>query len=103
MNMNLDHLEFQISELHDHVGTLLNEIREGKMKEDCEGGLEVDLGHLLDHICWAWNLKECSIEQSSSLSDEEFLRASNSIPNFGLERTLLKGTHYETKLPNKSQ
>ena len=100
--MNLDHLEFQISELHEHVGSLLKEIREGKMKEGCDGGLEVDLGHFLDHICLAWNLRENTIEQTGNLDQAEFERASNSIPNFGLVRTLLQGTHYETETPNKS-
>lgn len=92
--MNIPHLEFQIAELHEHVGDLLLAIRNGELSEYGEISLSVHLGHLLDHINLAWNLKDLEEEEIASMYQEEFERAMNTVPNFGFSRHLSANLEY---------
>jgi hypothetical protein len=92
--MNIQNLQFQIGELRGHVDTLLRSIEDGAMDEDSEGGLAVDLGHLLDHINLAWNLRDLTPEELGSVSQSTFDTAMNTVPNFGLNRVLAPNEYY---------
>ncbi len=90
--MNSENLHFQISELHGHVGDLLQEIEAGEYSDEhSDIALAVSLGHLLDHINLAWNTRNLPGEQMSALSQEEFEQAMNLVPNFGFQRKLSAG------------
>ena len=92
--MNIPNLEFQIAELHEHVSDLLLNIRSGALSDHGDVSLSVHLGHLLDHINLAWNLRDLEGEQFASISQEEFERAMNTIPNFGFNRLLSTSLEY---------
>jgi len=93
--MNISHLEFEIAELHEHVGDLLLAIRNGELSDYGEVSLSVHLGHLLDHIDLAWNLKDREGEKIANMSQEEFERAMNTVPNFGFNRQLSATLEYK--------
>ncbi len=92
--MNLENLHFQLSELRVHVDDLLESISNGSIGEGDEASLAVELGHLLDHVNLAWNLRGLKPEDFASVNDEVFQRASNTVPNFGLNRTLARNEYY---------
>ena len=86
--MNVATIEFELGEALVHLESLVAEIRNGKVGSDDAPGLAVDLGHILDHISRAWNCKDMSPDEKSKLSQEEFERLSNTVPNFSGGRVL---------------
>lgn len=86
--MQTQSVEFQLGEALSHLQNLVAELRSGEIKEDDEPAVAVQLGHVLDHICRAWNCKDMTIEQAGQLSQSEFERLSNTVPNFLGERIL---------------
>jgi hypothetical protein len=80
--MHIETVAFDLGEALIHLESLVAEVRIGKIKSDDEPALAVQLGHVLDHISRAWNCKDMSPEQKSKLSQEEFGRLSNTVPNF---------------------
>lgn len=58
------------------------------MQPDDAPELAVELGHVLDHICKAWNARELSPEQIALISQEQHDNMCNTIPNFQGERVL---------------
>ena len=81
-------VEFELGEALIHLQDLVGEFRAGKLQPDDEPALAVQLGHILDHISIAWNCKDMTPEQRSGLSQADFERLSNSVPNFLGERVL---------------
>ncbi|MGI6415581.1 MAG: hypothetical protein ACOX1P_07925 [Thermoguttaceae bacterium] len=86
--MNVTTVEFDLGEALIHMESLVAELRSGKVGSDDEPALAVQLGHILDHISRGWNCKDMSPEQKSQLSQEEFERLSNTVPNFTGGRVL---------------
>ncbi len=58
------------------------------MQADDTPELAVELGHILDHICEAWNARDLSLEQMAAVSQAEHSRMCNTVPNFHAERVL---------------
>jgi hypothetical protein len=79
---------FDLGEALVHLQELVAEFDAGKLQADDEPTLAVQLGHILDHICRAWNCKDMSPEQKVQLSQEEFERLSSIVPNFSGRRFL---------------
>jgi hypothetical protein len=67
---------------------LLADLRWGEIDHRGEPALAVVLAHILDHICRAWNCKDRTPEELAALSQEEFERLSNTVPNFLGQRVL---------------
>src|SRR5690242_15601013 len=86
--MNVATVEFELAEASHHLQRLVAELRDGKIGDRGEPAVAVQLGHVLDHLCRAWNCKDMTPEQSSSLSQAEFDRLSNTVPNFMGERVI---------------
>ena len=86
--MNTDHVSFQLGEALLHLQLLVSELREGRVQEDDTPALAVDLGHILDHICIAWNARNMSPEAVAALSQDEFERLTDTVPNFMCSRVL---------------
>ena len=86
--MNTETVNVDLEEALVHLESLVAEIRSGQIKNDDEPALAVQLGHVLDHISRAWNCKSMSAEEKSNLSQEEFERLSNTVPNFLGQRVL---------------
>ena len=80
--MDIAAVEFELEEALIHLQDLVDEFRAGKIKADDEPALAVDLGHILDHISLAWNCKDMTPDQRAVLSQEDFERLCNTVPNF---------------------
>ena len=76
-----------------HLNELVAEIREGKTKEDDDPCLEVMLGHVLDHICYAWNARDLSAEEKYQMSQDAYQELTNLVPNFQCSRKLKDGSY----------
>ena len=90
-----------LSEAALHLQELVAEIRSGKIQDRDDPAVEVVLGHVLDHICYAWNARELSGDEKFKLSQEEYEDMASAVPNFQLNRRLMEGTWIEKNQPNK--
>jgi hypothetical protein len=86
--MHVTTVQFELAEASEHLQSLVAELREGKIDDRGEPAVSVQLAHVLDHLCRAWNCKDMTPEQHLSLSQAEFERLSNTVPNFLGERVL---------------
>ena len=86
--MNRDFVEFQLTEASLHLQDLVLKFRNGTIGEADEPCLAVSLGHVLGHLCMTWNAKHQSIEDVASVSQNEFGRLCNTVPNFLGEKIL---------------
>jgi hypothetical protein len=86
--MNTDTVHFQLNEALEHLRAVVAELDDGRMQSDDAPGLAVDLSHILHHVCSAWNSKDMSLLQRAALSQEEFERLGNTVPNFNGEKVL---------------
>jgi hypothetical protein len=86
--MNIAIVEDEIDEALIHLKTLIAELRSGEIQKDDEPALAIQLGHTLDHISRAWNCKDMTQDQKTVLSQGDFERLSNTVPNFLGERVL---------------
>ena len=86
--MQTDTVKFDLGEALIHLQDLVSEFRAGRMQTRDEPALAVQLGHILDHISIAWNCKDMTPEQRASLSQEDFKRLSNTVPNFLGQRVI---------------
>jgi hypothetical protein len=75
-------VDFQLSEALEDLQALVTKLRTGEIHADDDPELAVRLGHILDHISRAWNCKDMPPEEKSKLTQEEFERLSNTVPNF---------------------
>jgi hypothetical protein len=57
--------------------------------------IAVDFHQVLTHLCLAWHFKEMTHEQIRTLTQEEFDRLANTIPNFGFRLKLMSGIDSE--------
>jgi hypothetical protein len=80
--MNTETVARDIGEALIHLQDLVADFRSGKIQTRDEPTVAVQLGHVLDHICLAWNCKDMAPEQRAKVSQEEHERLSNTVPNF---------------------
>lgn len=86
--MDVQAILFELREMSEHFDDLIREIDNGEVGENDFSALQVQLQHILDHLCFAWNARGLSSEQRYKLSQEEFECLTHAVPNpFGL-RTL---------------
>ena len=86
--MHTETVERELGEALVHLQDLVGEFRAGNIQERDEPALAVQLGHVLDHISVAWNCKDMTPDQRALLSQTEFERLSNTVPNFTGGRVL---------------
>jgi len=86
--MNVTTVQFELAEASEHLQSLVAELREGKIDGQSEPVIAVQVAHVLEHLCRAWNCKDMTPEEYSALSQDEFERLSNTVPNFLGERVL---------------
>lgn len=86
--MNVQTILFEFSEMREHLDALIREIESGEVGGDDFGALQIQIEHLLDHLCFAWNARELSGQQRAKLSQEEFERLIHAVPNPFGKRTL---------------
>lgn len=86
--MDTSTVHFQLNEALAHLQEIVSELDDGRMHSDDTLELAVALGHILDHICKAWNARELSLEQMAAVSQEEHDRMCSTVPNFHGQRVL---------------
>lgn len=86
--MNITSLQFQLREMQGHLQSCLADLESGKIGSDDDAALAVELGHLLDHLCLAWNTRNVAPNDVGKISDADFFRHANDVPNFGFSRRL---------------
>ena len=86
--MKIDGTLLQLTEAREHLDNLIEQLRNGELTADDDASLEVEIDHLLDHICFAWNGRDISIAEYVDLSDEDFGHLWNTVPNSRGSRTL---------------
>lgn len=79
---------FELSAMREHLDALIRGIESGDVGEDDFGAFQIQIEHLLDHLCFAWNARELSGKQRAKLSQEEFERLIRVVPNPFGNRTL---------------
>lgn len=79
---------FELEEASEHLQQIVADLRDGTIDGRGEPELSISLAHVLDHLCRAWNCKDQTLEQHAALSQEEFDRLSNTVPNFMGTRAL---------------
>jgi hypothetical protein len=86
--MRIDGILFQLTEAREHLNNLIAELQTGQLGECDDAALQVDLEHILDHLCFAWNGRDLSVTDYSNLSHEGFERCWHTVPNLYGPRTL---------------
>ena len=86
--MHTEHITFALGGALVHLESLVSDLRENRLGSDDAPELAVELGHILDHICDAWNTREMTAEQIAARSHEDFLRHTDTVPNFQGSRIL---------------
>ena len=87
--MNKPLIVFELREMREHLSELIEEMESGKIDEDNWAALAVNLGRVMDHLCYAWNARDHSFEELAEEPQEESERKMNGVPNFGIKRYLV--------------
>lgn len=80
--MHTETVERELGEALVHLQDLVGEFKARKIQENDEPALAVQLGHILGHISRAWNCKDMTLDQKVALSQTEFERLTDTVPNF---------------------
>lgn len=86
--MNPVTVEFELKEALDHLQDLVRDFAEGKIGERDEPVISLEIAHVLDHLCRAWNCKDMTLDEWSGGSQEEYERLAHTVPNFMGQRIL---------------
>ncbi len=86
--MNTVLVKFELSEALEHLQKFVADLQQGRIKEEDDAKLLVALDHLFDHLNRAWNCRNMSWEQKDGLEHREFMRLSNTVPNFLGEKVI---------------
>ena len=86
--MHTSTVHFELNEALIHLRDVVAELHDGRMQAGDTPELAVQLGHILDHICMAWNARDLSPEQMAAVSQVEHDRMCNTVPNFHAERVM---------------
>lgn len=76
------HVHFELAEAAEHLQKLVDDLRSEKIGPDNTVALGHELQHVMHHMFRVWHARSMTIEQYSELSQGEFERLSNLVPNF---------------------
>jgi hypothetical protein len=86
--MNIHHLLFELSEASEHLNEVVAQLQDSRIGPYGSPELAVELGHILDHICFAWHTRDISWDELSNLSQGRFEELTNTVPNFHGDRVI---------------
>jgi hypothetical protein len=92
---NREAVERQLSGAKVALDECIQKVKAGDYDDEAPLVMAVDFEQVLYHLCLAWHFKHMTDEQRESLSQEEFKRLSNTVPNFGFELKLMPGIDTE--------
>lgn len=87
--MNTNHILSQLQEMHMHLGDLIKDLETGEIGDEDWPSLAVDMGHILDHFCYAWNGRNLRTEDLPPKDQAIFEKMSDGVPNFGFNQFLV--------------
>lgn len=90
--LNTAHIHYELNEAAEALQNLLNEIKSGQLGHKDSPELAVHLDHITGHIHRAWNCRMLTEEELFILTQEDFSRHTNTIPNFFGNRLLGEDT-----------
>ncbi len=91
--MNPEGVKHELNEVVRHAQETIEAIEQGRRIATDESGLTTDLGHILDHLCRAWNCRDLDPETIERLPEDRFDECSDNVPNFQHRRKLMDFTH----------
>ena len=91
--MNPEGVKHELTEVVRHAQETIDAINERHRAATDDAGLTIDLGHILDHLCRAWNCRHLDPETIDRLPEDRFDECSDNVPNFQHRRKLLNFTH----------
>jgi hypothetical protein len=69
----------------------IRKVNAGDFDDEAPLVMAVDFEQVLYHLCLAWHFKSMTAEERAALSQEDYKRLSNTVPNFGFELKLMSG------------
>lgn len=81
----------QLSEAKLALDAALEKVKAGAYDDESPVVIAIDFEHVLYKLCLAWHFKSMTDEELNKLSQDEFTRLSNTVPNFGFELKLMSG------------
>jgi hypothetical protein len=88
--MNRNRATWELTELADHLKTVVDEIESGRYDENGDLSYQVGLEHLMDHLARAWHFAQMTDEQIDALTQEQFEEVTRAIPKLGIEQRLVE-------------
>ena len=94
--MNRNNILYELEEAQCHLEELLNKIKYRKLEDNDGHSLAIMIAHIIGHFAFAWNTRNMSSEEVDNLSQDEFEKLSNTIPDPNVEFILENGEASET-------
>lgn len=91
MTFNRAAVERQLSGAKVALDECIEKLTCGDYDDEVPLVIAIDFEQILYHLCLAWHFKGMTDEQRERLSEEDFKRLSNTVPNFGFELKLMSG------------
>jgi hypothetical protein len=98
---NRSAVERQLSGASVALDECIQKLKAGEYDAEAPLVMAIDFEQVLYHLCLAWHFKGMTNEQRDRLSQEDFKRLSNTVPNFGFELKLMSGIDSEVETGTK--
>ena len=94
---NRSAVERQLSGASVALDECVQKLKAGEYDAEAPLVMATDLEQVLYHLCLAWHVKNLTDEERAALSQEDYKRLSNTVPNFGFELKLMSGIDPEAE------
>lgn len=91
MSINRAATLLQLSEARLAIDAVLEKTKDGRYDDEAPLVVAVDFEQVLYKLCLAWHFMRMSDDEIGNLTNDEFRRLSNMVPNFGFELELMSG------------
>jgi hypothetical protein len=88
---NRNAVALQAAEAKLALNTILQKAQSGEYDDEAPLVIAIDFEQVLYKLCLAWHFKRLSDQEIEALPEDEFIRLSNTVPNFGFSLRLLSG------------
>lgn len=94
-------VERQLSGAKVALDECMEKLKAGNYDDEAPLVMAIDFEQVLYHLCLAWHFKNMTDEERAALSQEDYKRLSNTVPNFGFELKLMSGIDSEVETGTK--
>ena len=88
-------VERQLSGAKVALDECVEKLKAGEYDDGAPLVMAVDFEQVLYRLCLAWHFKNMTDEERAALSQEDYKKLSNTVPNFGFELNLMSGIDSE--------